>query len=203
MDYHTPWRLNIKQYIYSRVSTGEQSTDPQIMSLKEKFPSAQVVEEIASGAKKRPILETLVNNLNRGDMLIVAALDRIGRKTAEVLSLIEQLNDKGIILISDREGVDYSTPTGRLVTQILVSVSEMERNLISERTKAGMKAAKERGKVIGRKPYIPNEVKQKAIDLVLVNRESVRSAALKCGINNSYLASLIRNYKNRVDEISE
>ena len=186
-----------RQYIYSRVSTDEQTTDPQVAVLKEKYPAAQVVQEIKSGVKRRPMLEALIENLNSGDMLIVAALDRIGRKTTEVLALIENLVNRGVILLSDREGVDYSTPAGRLVTQILVSVAEMERNLISERTKAGLKAAKERGSRVGRKPIIPDEIKRNAVLRVLEGGLSIRGVAADAGINHSYLASLVREHKTR------
>lgn len=135
-------------YIYTRVSTDKQTTQNQ-ETLTLKYPSATLVSETASGVKHRPILQTLLQKLQPGDRLIVAALDRLGRRTTEILTLIENLTKKQITLISEREGVDYSTPMGRLVTQILVSVAELERSLISERTKAGMQLAKSNGKRIG------------------------------------------------------
>jgi len=136
-------------YIYSRVSTDKQETQNQLSSLKETFPTAAVFEEIASGAKARPVLQTLLASLQRGDTLIVAALDRLGRRTSEVLMLIEDLERRGVILKSIREGVDYSTIAGRLVTQILCACAEMERRLISERTKMALDARKKAGVKLG------------------------------------------------------
>ena len=105
------------KYIYSRVSTGGQSVDAQLVQIKQQYPDARIVSEIASGAKQRPILNSLVSELEAGDILIVAALDRLGRRTLEVLELIERLQKRNITLISIREGIDYSTITGRLVSQ--------------------------------------------------------------------------------------
>ncbi|MCB9026999.1 MAG: recombinase family protein [Bdellovibrionaceae bacterium] len=134
-----------KQFIYSRVSTLNQDNQNQLVHLKRQFPSAEVVEETASGAKTRPALDALVQRLTKGDELIVGSLDRLGRKTTEILVLIEQLEKRGVILKSLREGVDYSTISGRLVTQILVSVSELERAIISQRTKSALAAKRENG----------------------------------------------------------
>ncbi|RYZ85433.1 MAG: recombinase family protein, partial [Proteobacteria bacterium] len=73
-------------YIYSRVSTDSQSGDPQTHSLRLKYPKAEIVSEIASGAKSRPMLAALCQQLKKGDCLVVAALDRLGRKTTDVLA---------------------------------------------------------------------------------------------------------------------
>lgn len=181
-------------YIYSRVSTKEQNSESQLLNLRNKYPNAKIFNEIASGAKKRPILGTLINELQCGDRLIVAALDRLGRKTVEILGLIENLEKRGIILISDREGIDYSTITGRLVTQILVSIAEMERNLLSERTKAGLKAAKANGRLGGRpKVYSQKEI-AKALE-ILGSGLTSRQVARKTGISYSYLNYLRRKFQ--------
>jgi putative DNA-invertase from lambdoid prophage Rac len=177
------------QYIYSRVSTDRQETENQTSRLKEMYPNAAIVEEIASGAKGRPLLTNLIATLQKGDHLIVYALDRLGRRTVEVLQLIEALDRKGIVLISLREGVDYSTLTGRLVTQILISVSEMERGLISERTKAALAARKKLGVKLGVKPkFLPETVEQahrlKALGL------KVREISMQTGMSLSRVSQL-------------
>lgn len=178
-------------YIYSRVSTDGQSTDAQVMALTRKYPQADVVTETRSGAKARPFLAALIEQLKEGDTLIVAALDRLGRKTTEILALIEDLQRRNVNLISEREGVDYGSPTGRLVTQILVSVAEMERNLIAERTRAGLAAAREKGRQIGRKPRISTDIFENALQLVSSGM-SIRTAAKASGISHTHLANLIR-----------
>lgn len=179
------------EYIYARVSTDTQTTDGQLTTITKAFPQASVVTETASGAKSRPILKALLGELNEGDTLIVAALDRLGRRTSEVLAIIEDLDQRGVILKSLREGVDYSTPVGRLVTQVLCSVAELERNLISERTKAGLEAAKAQGKQLGR----PRGEKHARIQrgIALVQRGwSIRKAAERCDVHHTYLAAKVR-----------
>jgi hypothetical protein len=180
-------------YIYSRVSTDEQSTAGQITSLVAKYPNARIVSETASGAKSRPILTRLIAELVAGDRLIVAALDRLGRRTSEVLRLIEGLENSGIVLVSEREGVDYSTPVGRLVTQILVSVAEMERAMIAERTRAGLRAAREQGRTGGRpRTYSKDQLNQ---SLVLLSQGlSSREVSSKTGISYSYLNFLRKRH---------
>lgn len=182
----------VKKFIYSRVSTSGQCVEAQILELKKRYPDADVISEVGSGSKARPMLEALIENVERGDMIIIYALDRLGRKTTDVLRIVEAIEKKGVILVSKREGVDYSTPVGKLVTQILVSVSEMERNLISERTRAGLLAAKAKGRLIGRKPTIPDEIKERAIELVCKSGLSLRKAAAEVGMNHSYLGQLVR-----------
>jgi DNA invertase Pin-like site-specific DNA recombinase len=95
--------MSMAEYLYCRVSTDGQSIDPQAQALRAKYPTAQIVSEIASGAKARPMLKALIEQLQSGDVLIVAALDRLGRRTTEILTLIEGLTDKGVILRSERE----------------------------------------------------------------------------------------------------
>lgn len=176
-------------FIYSRVSTDGQTTDGQLVGLQARFPTAKVVSEVASGAKSRPMLKALVDGLQAGDRLIVAALDRLGRRCSEVLRLIEDLQARGVTLLSVREGVDYSTPTGRLVTQIMVSISEMERALIAERTRASLRAVREAGTKLGRPPLHSQELLEQALALVDAGK-SAREAARTVGISHTYVNHL-------------
>ncbi len=136
-------------HIYTRVSTDKQEVLAQEHDLLKRFPTGEVHKEIASGAKHRPKLDELVAKLKSGDTLVVSALDRLGRKTSEILLLIEGLYLRGVNVVSVRENLDYGTPSGRLVCQIMVSVSELERSLISQRTKAALQAKKAAGVRLG------------------------------------------------------
>lgn len=176
----------MSDYVYSRVSTDEQTTAGQLVTLLGKYPNARIVSETASGAKSRPMLTKLIAELVKGDRLIVVALDRLGRRTSEVLKLIEDLEQRGVVLVSEREGVDYSTPVGRLVTQILVSVAEMERAMIAERTRAGLKAAREQGRIGGRPRSYSSEQLGCALELLKSGLTS-RAVSAKTGISYSYL----------------
>lgn len=138
-------------YIYARVSTDEQTVESQLTTIRSRYPDAAVVVETISGYKDKPALNALLARLVSGDILVVVALDRLGRHTRKALELIEDLNRRGVALISIREGLDMTTSTGKFVATCMLGLAEMERNLISERTKAGMARAKAEGKQIGGK----------------------------------------------------
>jgi DNA invertase Pin-like site-specific DNA recombinase len=180
------------QYIYSRVSTDKQETQNQLSKLKELFPNAAVFEEIASGAKARPVLQTLLGSLQRDDVLIVAALDRLGRRTSEVLGLIEDLERRGVVLKSIREGVDYSTIAGRLVTQILCACAEMERRLISERTKMALEARKKAGVRLGCPAKYPAAQVERVKELRRLG-QTVRDVSKATGMSASRVSQLTRS----------
>ncbi|MGE3683031.1 MAG: recombinase family protein [Bdellovibrionales bacterium] len=179
------------QYVYCRVSTSNQETENQVINLKRLYPNAAFIEETASGAKARPELEKVVRQLQRGDELIVSSLDRLGRKTSEILTLIEDLDKRGIILKSLREGLDYSTISGRLVTQILVSVSELERALISQRTKSALAAKREKG-IIGGRPRIHSDHKVHQAKALRANGKSLAAISKETGISIGRLHQLLR-----------
>ena len=179
-------------YIYCRVSTSEQTVDSQLIALKKLYPNAEVISETASGASQRPMLKALIERLGKDDRLIVAALDRIGRRALDLLQTMEHLEKKGVIVKSIRENIDYQTPIGKFVTQILSSVAEMERNLIRERTKAGVAAARRKGKHPGRPITLSKKKIDHAIKLVTERGYSLRKAAKKNNISPSYLGRIIK-----------
>lgn len=188
----------MKTYIYSRVSTDEQTTDSQLVDIRNKYQGSEIVEEKASGAKARPLLEALLAKLASGDRLIIYSLDRLGRRAGELMYLVESLNKKGVILISQREGIDFSTPSGKLIAGIFASVAEFEREILSERTKNGLKAARIRGSQIGRVPVIPASTLQAALADVHNKILSVKMAARKYGLSKRYLYQLLAKSQNAV-----
>jgi DNA invertase Pin-like site-specific DNA recombinase len=179
------------EYIYSRVSTDKQSTDAQLHEITSKFPGALVISETASGAKKRPMLMALLGQLKSGDTLIVYSLDRLGRSTSDVLNMLETLNQNGINFISNREGVDFRTPVGKLVLSILAAVAEMEREMIRERVKSGLAAARDQGRLIGRKKSIKDTVLEQGISLVR-SGQSIRQAAEAIGMSSASLGRAVK-----------
>lgn len=179
------------QYIYARVSKDDQTTDNQVQALLKDYPGAQVIQETMSGWKDRPELNKLTEQLKEGDELIVAALDRLGRKTSEVLARIEDLERRKIILKSKREGVDYSTPCGRLIIQVLCSVAEMERNLISERTKAALAVRKANGQKLGAPRKYGPEIAKK-VKALKEQGNSFDQIAEKTGVSRSTAYLLLK-----------
>lgn len=179
------------QYIYSRVSTGKQDTANQLAKLRELYPTAKVFEETASGAKRRPVLESLLHTLQAGDQLVVAALDRLGRRTSEILALIEDLEKRGVILKSLREGVDYSTIAGKLVTQILAACAEMERGLIASRTRDALAAKRAQGIVGGRRPTFTQDTVER-VKALRAEGFSCRDVAAMTGMSASRVSQVCK-----------
>ena len=106
------------EYLYCRVSTWDQSTDPQSQMLIKKHPGAKLVAETASGWKARPVLKALLEELQEGDTLIVAAFDRLGRNALDLLTMIQKLESKGVTLVFDREASSLAPLATRTASTI-------------------------------------------------------------------------------------
>ncbi|KLK92973.1 DNA invertase [Microvirga vignae] len=134
---------------YARVSTDEQATDAQVDDLR--AAGCEVVhQEQASGASRaRPVLSRLLREIRKDEVLVVVRLDRLARSVSHLLAVIEDLESKGAHFRSLRDPIDTSTPQGMFSLQVLGAVAQLERSLISERTKAGVKAAKSKGRMPG------------------------------------------------------
>ena len=151
---------NASKIGYARVSTKDQSLQMQIDAL-QKAGCDLIHEEIVSGAKTaRPVLDEMLRNLRVGDTLIIWKLDRLGRNLAHLIQLTTQLNEKKVGLISLNDPIDTTTPHGRLVFSIFGSLAAFERELIIERTQAGLESARARGRKGGR----PKGMSQDAIE---------------------------------------
>jgi DNA invertase Pin-like site-specific DNA recombinase len=147
---------------YARVSTKEQSLAMQVEALK-KAGCDQIYEEIASGAKTaRPILEEIMRNLRENDTLVIWKLDRLGRNLAHLIHLTTKFIEKKVGLISLNDPIDTSTAQGRMVFGIFASLAEFERELIRERTQAGLKSARARGRKGGRPKGMSTSAMEKA-----------------------------------------
>jgi DNA invertase Pin-like site-specific DNA recombinase len=131
---------------YARVSTEDQATDPQVDELKA-AGCHEIHQEFASGASRaRPVLSKLLLSMKAGESLVVVRLDRLARSVRHLLEVIETLEARGAHFRSLRDPIDTSTPQGMFSLQVLGAVAQLERSLISERTRAGIKAATSRGK---------------------------------------------------------
>jgi len=134
---------------YARVSTDEQGTDPQRDELLA-AGCTTILEEHASGADRdRPVLAGLLRAIRAGETLVVVRLDRLARSVSHLLAVIDQLEAAGAHFRSLRDPIDTSTPQGMFSLQVLGAVAQLERALIAERTKSGLKAARARGRVGG------------------------------------------------------
>ena len=148
---------------YARVSTNEQDTYLQIDALKA-IGCELIYQEKQSGAKKdRTELQQCLKSLREDDILIVWKLDRLGRSLQHLIEVVSDLEERKIGFQSLTENIDTTSPTGKLIFHIFGSLAEFERGLIRERVKAGLEAAKKRGKKFGR----PNALNDKAKEMAL------------------------------------
>lgn len=135
---------------YARVSTGEQTLDLQLDALT-KAGCGKLYQETASGAKAdRPVLEEVLSYIRGGDTLVVWRLDRLGRSLEHLIDVVSSLAERGIGFRSITEQIDTTTPGGKLIFHVFGALAEFERDLIRERTQAGLAAARSRGRVGGR-----------------------------------------------------
>lgn len=136
---------------YVRVSTEEQSQDSQLDALNEAGCERIYREKISGKSKKRPELERMIDTLREGDVVVVQRLDRLGRSLKDLIELLDGFKQQGVQFISLNENIDTTSAIGELAFHMIGSIAQFERRLISERTKAGLEAARARGRKGGRK----------------------------------------------------
>lgn len=144
---------------YGRVSTHEQHPEAQEDALRAAGCDEVYIDRASGKLASRPELDKALLRLRKGDSLVITKLDRLGRSLKNLIELSERLKDEGVALVVLDQGIDTSTPIGRMFYQILGAVAEFERELIVERTKDGLQAARARGRVGGRKKALrPRQV---------------------------------------------
>jgi DNA invertase Pin-like site-specific DNA recombinase len=185
---------------YCRVSTKGQldgnSIEEQTLSIRERYPTAEIVVESYSGAKERPIFNELLERLAFGDTLIVTKLDRFCRTAKEGLGYIDYLMGKDVKIHILNMGLIENTPMGRLIVTNLLAFAEFERAMIIERTQAGKALAKQRDNFReGRKPiYTPEQIEHA---LKLLEDNSYSQVVKMTGISKS---TIIRAKRNKVSQ---
>jgi DNA invertase Pin-like site-specific DNA recombinase len=174
-------------YTYARVSTKDQNVVQQLQELAKYNPDFQVSETFTGTTTDRPKFSKLLSDLTKGDTLIVREVSRLGRKTAEVLMLVDSLKSKGVKLVVDNlEGLDLTSQAGKLVFTMLAGLAEMEREQMLERQAIGVARAKAEGKYQGRKA-IDGAVVAQAKELIAkgMSKRAV-SKQLKIGESTLY-----------------
>lgn len=172
---------------YARISTGDQSLNLQIDALKE-AGCRRIFEEIASGSRRdRPVLIDTIDHLLRGDTLVVWKLDRLARSLQQLIETVEILHKLGCGFKSLTEAIDTTTAGGRLVFHIFGALAEFERNIIRERTLAGLQAARARGRKGGRPKAMNNQSLIVAQALLRDGILTVRDVAKQLGVSPATL----------------
>jgi DNA invertase Pin-like site-specific DNA recombinase len=176
---------------YARVSTAEQDTALQTDALR-KAGCDKIFEDTASGAKaERPGLAAALAYVREGDALVVWRLDRLGRSLPHLIETIGALQARGVGFRSLSEAIDTTTSGGRLIFHVFGALGQFERDLIRERTKAGLTAAAARGRKGGRKPVVTAEKLQRAREY-LANGLTVREAAARLKVGKTALYAALK-----------
>ncbi|HGC8067004.1 TPA: recombinase family protein [Yersinia enterocolitica] len=178
---------------YARVSTPDQNLAMQVEAL-EKAGCHRVFTDVASGAKaSRPGLDEALAYLREGDSLVVWKIDRLGRSLSHLVQTVDDLRDRGVSFRSLNDaGIDTTTRNGKLLFNLFATLAEFERDLIRERTKAGLESAAARGRHGGRRPVITPSKLDKAQKL-MAKGLSVREAAAAIKVGKTALYDALRD----------
>ena len=178
---------------YCRTSKTSQDLALQKDAL-EKLGVEQIYEEQMSGVKQRPVLDSVLKGLKKGDTLVVWKLDRLGRTTKELVNMIDDFDRRGINFVSITEQFDTTTPTGKFVVTMFIAMAQLERDVIVMRTKAGLEAARKRGRVGGR-PKVEQKKAEYALLLYKQGCPSVSYICQKAEISRSTFYRLLKEEK--------
>ena len=178
---------------YARVSTPEQQLRMQKDALR-KAGCEKIYTDIVSGVKAdRPGLDKALDHLRKGDTLVVWKLDRLGRSIQHLIQLVKTLQEQKITFKSLQENMDTATSGGKLIFHIFSALAEFERDLIKERTQAGLKAARARGRMGGRPPLLDTRKIKRMIEMYDAQKNTVAEI---CKIYNISRPSFY-NYLNK------
>src|SRR3954454_3767883 len=185
------WRKPLMRIGYARVSTHEQNLDLQRDAL-QRAGCERIIEDTASGGKaSRAGLEQVRALLRQGDILVVWRLDRLGRTLKHLIELMGNLERQGIGFQSTTEAIDTTTANGKLFFHIFGALAEFERNLIRERTQAGLQAARARGRKGGRPKALDDKQRSLAVDLYREGKHTVDEICRTVGITRPTLYAYV------------
>ena len=171
---------------YARVSTADQNLDLQMDALEAAGCKKIYSDRGVSGAKaERPGLDKALEHIRRKDTLVIWKLDRLGRSLSDLLSIVEYLKERGAHFLSIQDGFDTSTASGKMVFSVIGAMAEYERNLIRERTMAGLKAARARGRMGGRPKVLSKSQVKVAIALANDSELTINEICEQIGCSRS------------------
>ena len=183
----------LKNYIfgYARVSTEQQNLDRQLDALN-KYGVDIIFNEKMTGTKRnRPELEKLLERLTEGDTVVVESLSRLGRSTKDLIWLMETFNEKGVNLVSLKESIDTTSSTGKLLFTLMSALAQFERDVLADRTKEGLAAARARGRKGGRPPTDKDAVRR-AVRLYKTGEYTVSEIVEMTGVRKTTLYKNLR-----------
>ncbi len=183
---------------YARVSTADQSVAMQVEALKNYgVADENIYSESMSGVKKkRPELQKAMRALAEGDTLVVWKLDRIARSITNLLEVMNELDEKGVTFRSLTEGIETETPGGRCILHVMGSLAQFERDLIVERTRAGVASARARGVKFGADFKLKKEDMPKVWKAVREEGKSYKEAGKPYGVTGQTIARRLKEYES-------
>lgn len=186
-------RGEMMRIAYARVSTDKQELHRQLDALEKVGYDKLIQEKFTGTQKKRAGLDTLFNSVRSGDTVIIESISRLGRKTLDILSTVEELKEQGVEVVSLKENLDTSTPTGQAMFQMMAVIAQLERDLTVQRVNEGLASAKARGVKLGR-PIMDKQKVKDALSLYDSGHYSVKDIIRITGISQG---SLYRKIKER------
>ena len=182
---------------YARVSTNEQDLSLQLDALKEAGCEKTYQDQVSGVKAVRPGLQEALAYLRKGDTLVVWRLDRLGRSLKHLIETVNELEERGIGFQSLQESIDTTTSSGRLIFHIFGALAEFERNLIRERTQAGLEAARARGRKGGRPKSLNAKKTELLYELYDSKKHTVKEICEMMGISRPTLYSYLRGRGKR------
>ena len=184
---------------YARVSTQDQELARQIDALTNYGVNEIFKEKITGTKAHRPELDRLKSKLRAGDTVVIESLSRLGRSTKDLLQLIEEWNVQGVKLVSLKESIDTTTPTGKLLLTVLSAISQFERDITVQRVNEGLTAARARGRKGGR-PKADQKAVEKAVKLYKAKNNSVSDIVKLCGISQATLYRAVAAENSKAEQ---
>ena len=183
---------------YARVSTDDQTLDLKIDAL-QSAGCERIYREHASGKNTdRTELKQCLHALREGDTLVVWRLDRLGRSMTDLINTVTKLESEGVAFCSVTESLDTSTPAGKFIFHVFSSLAEFERNMIRERTSAGLKSARARGRVGGRPAKITDDDKRMISALLADKSNDPKTIAKRFKISKSSMYRVAKEVSTAV-----
>jgi DNA invertase Pin-like site-specific DNA recombinase len=176
---------------YARVSSNDQDTAAQVAALKAAGCERIFREQASGGRWDRPELHRLLDQLRKGDVLVVWKLDRLSRSLRDVLIIMERLAEAKAGFRSLTEAIDTTTPAGRMMMQMVGSFAEFERAMLRERTKIGLEAARREGRIGGRRPKLTPQQESEIVRMISKGSKTAADAARLFGVHPATISRLL------------
>lgn len=184
---------------YSRISKGDdQNARLQLQAFKDVGVEKTFQETASGGRWDRPVLHKMLEQLRDGDVVIVWKLDRLSRSLKDLLVIMERIDQTGAGFKSQTEAIDTTTPAGRMMIQMIGSFAEFEREMIRERTKAGLAAARAEGRVGGRKPKLREDQCRDIIESVLSERKTGAQMARLYNVSEATISRVVARHRQKL-----